>query len=553
VTSAYLITPSQDFSLIVTGGMLSFFSHDASVPITVAYNPLNCSDEERYVVLTALDHGGDGWGTGNSFELRDTFDNSLVMSGTLTNEDGQQFRKRIPLCLPAGTTYSVSLIQGGLNTDEMGLEVSPCNAYLSKYLSSSTFSITSAASSYCGDCGSQFKLQVSLLGSFYGIPYGWNKNTHYSVWNSVNGNSYQGTLVTGMYGLHYYCLSSGTWLVEFSDVPTTDDGEITDDYMAKHFGVEEYEMIVSTSTVDKTITPGMRATVSVSGTSASISVGNAGPTSSPTLATPSHVPTLRPTSVGPIPLPTIIGPTRQPTPKPSTIAPTTSTSARPTSPPTRQPSNQPTRPPSNQPTRPPSITPTKQPTRPPSITPTKQPTRPPSNQPTRPPSITPTKQPTRPPSITPTKQPTRPPSIIPTKQPTRPPSNQPTRPPSIIPTKQPTRPPSITPTKQPTRPPSNQPTRPPSITPTKQPTRPPSIIPTKQPTPSPSGLPTVLLTSQPSKSKTTNPKNPTVRPTFSSGGGLASFPSIQPPGGKAPKTPKDRKMSNWFKKNFPLH
>lgn len=303
VTSSYLVTQKQNFSLIVTGGNISFISHDASVPSTLvsSYNPYNCHEDERYVVLTALDHGGNGWGTGNSYEIRDISDNTLVNSGTLSNKAGEQSRKIIPLCLQSDRNYSISLITNGTSTDsdsdEMGLEISPCNIFLSKYMTSSIFTISSTTmSSYCGDCENKFKLQILLSGSFYGVPYGWNQPSHYILWNSVNSNMiYSGTLITGMYSLHSYCLTSEIWYLEFSDVPSNDDGFITNSNIAQRFGVEEYLMTVTDGINEVSISPGQRTTIIVNGTSATLSIGSVAPTSSPTFA-PTRSPSVSPSA-----------------------------------------------------------------------------------------------------------------------------------------------------------------------------------------------------------------------------------------------------------------
>lgn len=380
MTSSYLVTSSQAFSLVTTGGSLSFTSHEATAPNTVDYNPNGCSNDERYIVLTALDHGGDGWGSGNSFEIRDSSDNSLVQSGTLSSAANQQFRKTVPLCLPAGKSYVVSLITGGTNANEMGFEISPCNVYLSRYVTTGTFSISTATSSYCGQCSGQFQAQIQLGGSFYGVPYGWHKDSHYSLWNPSSAVSYAGTLVTGMYGTRKYCLTSGTWYLEFSDIPNNDDGQIDDPTMASYFGVEEYYMIASNGVTQKKMSPTQRVTLSVSGTSASLSLGNAAPTMRPTYSvSPTRRPTLTPTAKVPTISPTSSSPTlnptfppsKQPTPSPPTSVPT----LKPTPTPSRNPTLKPSRPPTPiPPTSNPTLSPTSPPTRDPTFAPSVFPT-----------------------------------------------------------------------------------------------------------------------------------------------------------------------------------
>jgi hypothetical protein len=465
ITSAYLTTTSQPFSLIVTGGDLGFSSHDASAANTIDYNPNNCGTNERYVVLTATDHGGNGWGAGNSFEVRDTSDNSLVLSDTLTSNAGEQFRKTIPLCLPTGKTYSVALITNGANSTEMGLDVSPCNTYLSKYLTSSTFSISTDSSLYCGECGSEFKFKMILGGSFYGVPYGWIKESHYSLWNPTSGSRFAGTLVTGMYGVRYYCLPSGTWYLEYSDIPDNDDGFITDDFWAGRLGVEEYSITVSNGVTQKKIVSGQRATLSVSGTSASISKGNAAPTSSPTRSTS---PTLTPT----------VTPTKGPTVQPTNNAPT----------------SDPTVAPSSAPTTEPSVAPSRQPTPAP---PTSDPTFAPSSAPSVDPTFAPSSDPTLLPTMSPSLEPTTPfPTVELTLPPTKQPKGKQPKPP-----KNPPNPPTARPSMEPL------PTESPTVSPT-TPTVSPTLAPTRPPTPVVTPSPTVFAEKTKKPKKPKNPKNP---------------------------------------------
>jgi hypothetical protein len=347
INSAYLVTASQDFSLIVTGGALVFLSHEASAPNTVDYNPNNCGKRERNVVLTAMDHGGDGWGAGNFFEIRETSKHkSLIFSDTLTADAGQQFRKTIPLCLPTGKSYSVALVGNGTNSDEMGLDISPCNTYLSKFLTSSTFSISSASSLYCGECAGQFDLELTLGGSLFGVPYGWKQETHYSLWNPDSGSRFVGTLVTGMFALRHHCLPSGTWYLEFSDAAVDDDGFLDDDYLASLAGTKEYFMTASNGVSDVSIIAGERVTLLVTGASASMSTGQAGPTSSPTR---SSSPTPEPTK-GPKgkpkdpPSPTLKStpkPTKEPKGKPKDPPTTSSPTIEATPKPTKDPKGKP--------------------------------------------------------------------------------------------------------------------------------------------------------------------------------------------------------------------
>jgi hypothetical protein len=452
VTSAYLVSSTQSFSVIVTGGILNFVSHTTSAVGTVSVDPNDCSESQRKVMLTALDHGGDGWGAGNSVQITNSA-NVVVFSATLTGGAGDDFQKEFAVCLAVGDDYTVTLLMTGSKSDEMGVEISPCHIYLSRYLTSSTFSITATAGTFCGDCSGKYLLNLLLSGSLVGVPYGWNGNTHYALQKTPdNSVVYEGTLVTGILRRHLYCLSSGTWRLEFREVPLTDDF-FDDDQMAGYFGVEEYEMILSNGGGGgRTLSVGRLATIVVSGTTASISIG--------------------------FPSPTRI-PTRSPTVIPTTM-------------PGSSPSKAPTRSPSTQPTRKPSLLPTRAPTRAPlSTAPTRGPTVLASRAPTRVPSVRPTKLPTRPPTRGPSRSPSRQPTRIPTRAPT---SRPPTRVPSVRPTKLPTRPPTRGPSRVPSRQPTRIPTRAPTLFPSRPPTRVPSLRPTKTPTRSPTRSPTRLPT-----------------------------------------------------------
>jgi hypothetical protein len=488
VTSSYLVTSTQSVSLIVTGGMLNFVSHTTSTAGTVSVDPNGCSESQRKVMLTALDHGGDGWGAGNSVQITNSA-GSVVFSATLTGAAGDDFQREMAVCLTVGDDYTVSLVMTGSLAEEMGVEISPCSVYLSKYSTSATFFISSATNTFCGDCSGKYPLNLLLSGSLVGVPYGWNGNTHYALQQTAPDTSviYQGTLVTGILRRHLYCLSSGTWTVELRDVPLTDDF-FDDAQMAGYFGVEEYEMTLSNGgSGGKTLASGQLATVVVSGTTASISVGFPSPSRFPTRS-PSVRPTTKPSTGAPTRAPLSTAPTRDPT-NLASRAPSRTSSVLPSKAPTRSPTRSPSCSPSTGPTRIPTRAPTtRPPTLVPSLLPTKLPTRQPTRLPSRSPTLKPTRIPTRAPTLLPTRPPTLVPSLLPTKLPTRLPTRSPSRSPTLKSTRIPTRAPTL-----PSRPPTGVASLLPTKLPTRQPTRSPTRLPTwklKTPSSAPSRSPT---------------------------------------------------------------
>merc|ERR1719498_1582600 len=74
--------PTQDVSVIITsGGSVTDTTNVASV----SDDDLNaCAAGEILVSFTMLDNNGDGWGSGNTYEIRLASDNSLVHSNSLT-------------------------------------------------------------------------------------------------------------------------------------------------------------------------------------------------------------------------------------------------------------------------------------------------------------------------------------------------------------------------------------------------------------------------------------------------------------------------------------
>ena len=271
VTSGeYLFGGSQAFSLIVTGGDLTFVSD--GVASSGSYDPLGCSSGERLVRVTAMDREADGWGTSQSYRVANS-DETVVRTGSMSGADKNDFMTSESWCLPTGS-YTAELVNSmdASNFDEMAFEIETCKVYLSQYQPSGQFTIDTSSSNYCGSCPG-YEISLLLAGSFYGVPYGWTDNTHYSITQTEGGDDVMmGTLATGMLREHKYCLGDGVYVIQFNDVPTTDDA-LDDDFLANYFGHEEYTIYLADSSGNSaSLYPGRTATVTISGGSGTIKV-----------------------------------------------------------------------------------------------------------------------------------------------------------------------------------------------------------------------------------------------------------------------------------------
>lgn len=246
--SPYLTTTSQSFSLIIGSADLTYSSSASFTSFSV------CGTNQDLVYMTAMDHDGDGW-DGNSYVLQKG--GVTIATGTMTGVVGDDSFRQMSMCLEHGTDYSVSLLQGGSDSDEMGFEVDN-QVYLSDYQTTGTFSVPPAS------CVNP-NLDLLLVGSLYGVPYGWNGDTHYQVLQTKGGNlKYKGTLVTGMLRQHTYCLPDGSYEVIMKGVPDDDDF-FDDDYMGGYFGAEEYFMQISISSEETSIDQSYKFTFTLEG------------------------------------------------------------------------------------------------------------------------------------------------------------------------------------------------------------------------------------------------------------------------------------------------
>jgi hypothetical protein len=247
--SSYLTTTSQSFSLIIGSAALTYVTSSSSSSFSV------CGTNQELVYMTAMDHDGDGWGTGNSYLVQKN--GVTIATGTMSGAVGDDSYKQWSMCLDHGTDYSVSLLRDGSDSDEMGFEIDH-QVYLSQYRTTGTFSVPSAS------CANP-NLSLLLAGSLYGVPYGWNGDTHYQVSQTKGGDlRYKGTLVTGMVREHTYCLPDGSYEVTMTGVPSDDDF-FDDDYMGGYFGAEEYFIDITISSVNTAIDQSYTFTFTVEG------------------------------------------------------------------------------------------------------------------------------------------------------------------------------------------------------------------------------------------------------------------------------------------------
>jgi hypothetical protein len=230
---SYLVNSHQSFSLIIGSSGMTFTSKSSLSSYTV------CGTNQQLVHMTAMDHGGNGWQTGNSYTVMKN--GVSVTSGIMTGSVGNDFLKESSLCLDHGT-YEVQLL--GSQVEEMGFEIDR-QVYLSRYQTTGTFTVPFPN---CGDT----RIYLILVGSLYGVPYGWNGETHYQL-KRKGGESYLGTLVTGMTREHDYCIPDGKYELAMVDVPTDGDDFVDDTFYSLSIGVEEYLLVISIGNAEESI------------------------------------------------------------------------------------------------------------------------------------------------------------------------------------------------------------------------------------------------------------------------------------------------------------
>jgi hypothetical protein len=251
----------------VTGGELSPLG--ISYEATTTYG--DCESGERLISITAMSRDGAGW-AGGTYEIKNA-SGITVLNGTMSGSVGDDSMRIMHECLMIGS-YTAALFGTDTQLPNMALEVDTCNIYLSQYNPTSTFTINATATSnYCSQC-SDYSLLLTMIGSFYGVPYGWRGDSHYQVLQREGEVEYEGVLVTGMIRAHSYCLATGTYEIRLNDIPLDDDGWLDDYYAAyaNSVGVQEYELYISDIENNVMINSNSYAVLTVDGTSGKIVV-----------------------------------------------------------------------------------------------------------------------------------------------------------------------------------------------------------------------------------------------------------------------------------------
>jgi hypothetical protein len=209
---------SQKASIVITSGG-SVTSRDLTSSSSASTS--SCSAGEQLITMNLLDRGADGWPSGASYNIRDSF-NTLVKSGELGSDASQDFNVPVNFCLPSSDVYSVSLHLPEGNDDAMdvGLEIPQCKVYLSYYQINATLDLSTDVSQ-CNPCGAE-EMPVSLYftDGVYLNHYGWNRGSTYVLSKVPNGNysnvdndevQLEGSLLYGYVGWIEQCLSAGSY------------------------------------------------------------------------------------------------------------------------------------------------------------------------------------------------------------------------------------------------------------------------------------------------------------------------------------------------------
>jgi hypothetical protein len=236
VVTSKLLTTSQKFSVIITSIGSVGTPATSTVTSTQANFPLNCATGESQVTLFMFDQGSDGWG-GSTYSLLDASSNPQL-SGTLNSPNDGNIFVRETYCLTDGS-YTVNLNLVGSKPEEVGLQVENCHISLSSYSTSGSFSISNNVCSFCSDTS----LDLNLVGSVYGIPYGWHGDSAFVIRNTQTLDEISGTMTVGILDTQTQCIPNGNYNITFDGVPATDDflssGLIP---FYGGYGIEEYEI-----------------------------------------------------------------------------------------------------------------------------------------------------------------------------------------------------------------------------------------------------------------------------------------------------------------------
>jgi hypothetical protein len=192
-----------------------------------------------------MDRGADGWELGNSFIIINQLAHE-VASGTLGSAVPDDFLKRVSFCLPVGK-YEMILLTLGDDFNEMTIAVDDCATYLAGGIQAHTSGeldvvMDTSGDFSCNPCGGA-SVPLLLVGSLYGVPYGWAEGVTYQVLDSRNVIIAEGTMGTGMFEERHLCLADGEYSLYFNiPIDASDDLFEDDDYYGNQYGIEEYLM-----------------------------------------------------------------------------------------------------------------------------------------------------------------------------------------------------------------------------------------------------------------------------------------------------------------------
>lgn len=239
IVTAKSLTPStaQKFSVVITSIGSVATPVTSTVTAAQANFPMNCPGGQSQVTFFKYDQGSNGWGASNNYNLYNT-QSTLVRTGTLSESTDGNVIGRETFCLDDGT-YSLSLSLLGSQTDDIGLQVENCKLSLSAYDTTASFSISSNVCSFCSDTS----LDFGLVGSSYGIPYGWHGDSAYLIRNTDTLGEVSGTMTVGILDTQTQCLPNGNYNITFDGVPESDDFLSAGDVpYYGGYGIEEYEI-----------------------------------------------------------------------------------------------------------------------------------------------------------------------------------------------------------------------------------------------------------------------------------------------------------------------
>lgn len=235
----------QKVSIVITSkGSVTAVS--SPVAITSSSNVVPCPDGQANLWIYLTDHLARGWAN-ETLEITEAGTGRLVFNGSMVHDHYKDaFYEKTAVCLPDGS-YDIQIHNDSPTAGSeltAGVDVYDCGVHLSKYVSSAKFTLRGGS---CTPCDG-YLLEVLLLGSIYGVPYGWHDFTAYKLYSlDTQSTVAVGTLNTGVLDTHQICVPKGRYEIGFSTIATADDWvEIKyDPADSKLYGIEEYLIEVS--------------------------------------------------------------------------------------------------------------------------------------------------------------------------------------------------------------------------------------------------------------------------------------------------------------------